>query len=96
MYDLTPSSFCVNIIYGSSLQVEKKCNQIRSLQNHIKVANLNWQVVISLNSQIGEFVDKACRDLLFVWSPGSEGEKLPDGKGIKANEVILDSFVATL
>ena len=41
-------------------------------------------------------MDKACRDLLFVWSPGSEGEKLPDGKGIKANEVILDSFVATL
>jgi hypothetical protein len=36
---------------------------------------------------VGDLVDKLCRELIFVWSPGSEGEKLPDGKGIKAKEV---------
>ena len=35
-------------------------------------------------------MNKVCRDLLFVWSPGSEGEKLPDGKGIEANKVIVN------
>ncbi len=38
-------------------------------------------------SGVGDLVNKFCRDLLFVWTPGSEGEKLPDGKGIKANPV---------
>ena len=33
-------------------------------------------------------MNKVCRDLLFVWSPGSEGEKLPDGKGVEANKVM--------
>jgi hypothetical protein len=27
-----------------------------------------------------------CRDILFTWAPGSQGEALPNGKGIKANK----------
>ena len=43
---------------------------------------------MQLIPQVGNSVNKVCRDLLFVWSPGSEGEKLPDGKGIEANKVM--------
>ena len=36
-----------------------------------------------------EDLHKMCKDILFVWSPGSEGEALPDGKGIEALNVFL-------
>lgn len=49
---------------------------------------VNRAVGDGCRSALGPYgVDKRCSQPLFVWSKGSQGEMMPQGKGIKANEV---------